>query len=1492
MYVEKGSQYEGSDTESDAEYQDGGGETVIEQTEKKEEVKKAKSAYNFHSLEQFPILKESFIAEGLDSSMGGITSALSAKWRSMDKEQRSPYEKLAADDSVRYSNERFLLDEKFRVDQEERRQKNDITGFTGSRMRNSTVQSSSTATEKVTVKRKRVESKLQKKDKETRRRVRKVETDAIEEQLEDLRVQRAAQAEARLKYLLSQSDIFAHFGAGQKHKSKQDKQQAAKNASKSSSSATRSPGQRRVEPNSNIDEDEAAMMAEEGEDGDGASGNVGYETLAAQPSIVSGGQMRLYQLEGLNWIIRLMQNGINGILADEMGLGKTLQSISVLAYLRQFQGIDGPHLVMVPKSTMSNWMNEFKRWCPSIRVLKFHGTKDERASIVANHMKPVTDHSKRDWDVVVTTYEIMNMEKMPLGKIAWHFLIIDEAHRLKNEMSMFAQNIRALETKNRLLLTGTPLQNNLHELWALLNFILPDVFSSSEQFDDWFNLDVDDEQSKRRMIGQLHKLLRPFMLRRLKADVEKSLPPKTETILFIPLSGVQKQLYKQILLRDLDVLNSSNRDKNENSGRTAILNIVMQLRKCCNHPYLFPNVEDRTLNPLGEHLYENCGKMVLLHKLLKKLKARDNRVLIFSQMTRMMDILEDYLLSQGYLYCRIDGNTTYDEREDRIAEYNKPGSTKFIFLLSTRAGGLGINLQTADTVILYDSDWNPQADLQAQDRAHRIGQKKVVQVFRFVTEDTIEVKVVERAQQKLKLDAMVVQQGRLQEKEKKMSKSDLLDSLRFGADKIFKSKDQQITDADIDSILDEGRKKTDEMLNSNLQASDKGDMYDFRLDGSINTQEYEGVNYALSENQSGHDGAVDLNSLTMLALMEPTAKRERKSVNAYSDSSGLVDFEDTLKRVKQPRALRLIRMEDWHFYNRERITEIYNEEVRVFNLKADAGEIPNAVVVGYANNTLGLISDEVIAEKKRLLDEGFGDWTRTQYSVFVRASAKYGRNEFGKIAKEVVRNKHDVERYAATFWSEGYESFGQKEMELKVAQIEKGEKRLEEISKLNLAASEVVSRFEDPWEDLKFHWGLHQARNYNTLEDRFLLCLTSMYGHGEWDEVRKWVRRSETFRFDFFMQCCNDDTLGRRCEKLMKAALLELQEIEIRKAEANASELIGSQSTTTVGVVDFSQLSSVVSPVAIVNTSTWEDPNLSRLANLVFDIKGVVKEMTMQRQPAIEAENKQSAKSIEVAAAGDIVHVVDSIASVYIPQSKTMGGRPQKVPDGVLPELCKLLVNSGMAGVNVLASRFSQGKKNMSKRQVEIKINELAVKEKMAGDTAKVWHIRPQFHYLLGVDNYDESDPAAVSLVRQMEMKSQIILEKQRCLGLTLSNKPKSGRGRKKKDPFADSIELQDLQEPARPKSRFQYFSADRARMITSHSHSVDVLKCLLIKAWDEEVDKNTKEAYKKMEEDDKSRYEIDMHAYGALRAELEAKEAERKEEELATIASSTIRSR
>ncbi len=537
-----------------------------------------------------------------------------------------------------------------------------------------------------------------------------------------------------------------------------------------------------------------------------------------------------------------------------------LQSISILAYHFEYQNVQGPHLVCVPKSTLSNWMNELARWCPSLRAIKFHGSREERAEMIQDHfnnaaashdgkrpskkikneetgeMEDDNSRNPRQWDVCVTTYEVCNMERQALQKFPWKYLVIDEAHRLKNEASMFSTTVRSFSTAHRLLLTGTPLQNNLHELWALLNFLLPDIFTSSDQFDDWFNLEIDDQDAKKEMISQLHKVLRPFMLRRLKADVAKGLPPKTETLVMVGMSKMQKQLYKKLLLRDIESITSNN-----TKNKTTILNIVMQLRKCCGHPYLFEGVEDRTLDPLGEHLVDNCGKLFMVDKLLKRLKERGSRVLIFTQMTRVLDILEDFMVMRGYQYCRIDGNTDYEVRESSIDVFNAPNSEKFCFILSTRAGGLGINLQTADTCILYDSDWNPQADLQAQDRCHRLGQKKPVSVYRLVSENTVEEKIVERAQQKLKLDAMVVQQGRLKEKDK-VSKEDIMAAIRFGADTVFRSEESTITDDDIDAILARGEAKTKELAEK-IQKADKGDLLDFRLDGGVSAQTFEGVDY-------------------------------------------------------------------------------------------------------------------------------------------------------------------------------------------------------------------------------------------------------------------------------------------------------------------------------------------------------------------------------------------------------------------------------------------------------------------------------------------------------------------------------------------------------------------------------------------------------------------------------------------------------------------------
>lgn len=602
------------------------------------------------------------------------------------------------------------------------------------------------------------------------------------------------------------------------------------------------------------------------------------------------------------------------------------------------------------------------------------------------------------------------------------YLVIDEAHRLKNEASLFSNTVRNFSTTHRLLLTGTPLQNNLHELWALLNFLLPDIFSSSDQFDEWFDLETDDADAKQEMISQLHKVLRPFMLRRLKADVAKGLPPKTETLVMVGMSKMQKRLYRQLLLRDIDSITSTN-----NSNRTAVLNIVMQLRKCCGHPYLFEGVEDRTLDPLGEHLVENCGKLFMVDKLLKRLKERGSRVLIFTQMTRVLDILEDYMVMRGYQYCRIDGNTDYSVRESSIDDFNAPNSEKFCFILSTRAGGLGINLQTADICILYDSDWNPQADLQAQDRCHRLGQKKPVNVYRLVSENTVEEKIVERAQQKLKLDAMVVQQGRLKDKDKGISKDEIMAAVRFGADTVFRSEESTITDEDIDVILERGAAKTKELAEK-ITKAEKGDLLDFRLDGGISAQTFEGIDYSDRELR---------NQLKLLAA-DSIGKRERRA--PPTNYNPVVEPKKSMvvnnRKIKLPKVLRLPRMEDHQFYNRDRLLELSKIEFQTFaTLKQNGGLPPREDYEAKQS----VLSDELAQEKLELLAEGFEDWTKSQYFHFVKAATKFGRTDIASIAADMDLPVESVDAYSQAFWAYGASELKEEEWERALNSITKGE---------------------------------------------------------------------------------------------------------------------------------------------------------------------------------------------------------------------------------------------------------------------------------------------------------------------------------------------------------------------------------------------------------------------------------------------------------------------
>lgn len=496
---------------------------------------------------------------------------------------------------------------------------------------------------------------------------------------------------------------------------------------------------------------------------------VQFTRLVDQPSSLKGGKLKHYQLVGLNWMISLYESGLSGILADDMGLGKTIQTISLVAFLKEYKRVDGPHIVIVPKSTMGNWKNEFEKWLPDCNVVKLIPTKDERNDILTNFVIP------GKFDVLITSFEGVRICLSYLTKIKWHYIIIDEAHKIKNEESQLSQLIRRLNNECKLLLTGTPLQNNLHELWSLLNFLLPEIFDSSELFQNWLKnkgegeddgvTDEELEQKNMHMIQQLHKILRPFMLRRTKIEVEKTLPPKKEVHIFVGLTDAQHKVYKNLL---------QNRNACEEEKK-VYLNLLMQLRKVCNHPYLFEGVEPADAPSLGEHIVQASGKLIVLDKLLKKLFTEGrHQVLIFSQMTMVLDILEDYLNYREYKYCRIDGSTDMTSRDEQIENFMHPDSDKFVFLLSTRAGGLGINLTSADTVIIYDSDWNPQMDMQAMDRAHRIGQKNPVNVYRLITENTIEEKIIERQKVKLKWDNVVIQQAKTaSQKNKTLSKEEV-----------------------------------------------------------------------------------------------------------------------------------------------------------------------------------------------------------------------------------------------------------------------------------------------------------------------------------------------------------------------------------------------------------------------------------------------------------------------------------------------------------------------------------------------------------------------------------------------------------------------------------------------------------------------------------------------------------------------------------------------
>ncbi|ORY83763.1 SNF2 family N-terminal domain-domain-containing protein [Protomyces lactucae-debilis] len=950
---------------------------------------------------------------------------------------------------------------------------------------------------------------------------------------------KSADSAKRFAFLLGQTDLFRHFID---LKASEDAEFAAEvaKATASKTSAKGKPATGAGRHRKSEKEEDAELLNDKDSD----------RTIFTESPPYVHGLLRDYQVQGLNWLVSLYENGINGILADEMGLGKTLQTISFLGYLRYFRSTPGPHLVLVPKSTMHNWSQEFKRWIPEINVLLLQGEKQERQELIKNEL------IDGDWDVCVTSYEMVIREKAVLRKFAWEYIVIDEAHRIKNEESLLSQVIRMFNSRNRLLITGTPLQNNMHELWALLNFLLPDVFSSSEAFDNWFSQQSADQDS---VVQQLHKVLRPFLLRRVKADVEKSLLPKKEVNLYVGMSEMQHTWYKRLLEKDIDAVNGAGGKK---EGKTRLLNICMQLRKCCNHPYLFDGAEPGPPFVTDEKLINDSGKMVLLDRLLQRMKAQGSRVLIFSQMSRLLDIMEDYCFLRQYEYCRIDGQTSHEDRISAIDEYNKPDSSKFLFLLTTRAGGLGINLTTADVVVLFDSDWNPQADLQAMDRAHRIGQTKQVYVYRFVTEGAIEEKILERAAQKLRLDQLVIQQGRAKV-DKKESKDDLLSMVQHGAEQIFQRKGDSIGAADdnfFDEILKKGEERTAE-LNKKFEGVNVEDLQKFTSD---NTYEWNGEDFTKRKQMTGQ-------------LWIHPSKRERKqegySIDAYYSKALKTGSHQQKAPPKEraPRPPRQIHIQDHQFYP-ARLAELQEQETAFFQkeqgykvpgieedaqlgeeeraeeqarIEAEQARIDNAVA----------LTEEEQQEKEELAQEGFGDWQRRDFHTFIRACERHGRNAYQAIAQEMeTKTEEEVKTYAEVFFARYDEVDGH---ERYLQQIEAGEHRIAQSERQATLLKKKMALYKNPMMQMRLVYAQNKGKVYTEEEDRYLMVRLHHHGLARedvYDLLRQDIRESPLFRFDWFIKSRTPAELQRRCQSLLNMIVKEMGDDRKRAKDEEESE--------------------------------------------------------------------------------------------------------------------------------------------------------------------------------------------------------------------------------------------------------------------------------------------------------------------------------------------------
>lgn len=513
-----------------------------------------------------------------------------------------------------------------------------------------------------------------------------------------------------------------------------------------------------------------------------------------QPESMTGDVME-FQKDGLNWLYYMWFKKQNAILADEMGLGKTIQVIGFFATLIQYHKC-WPFLVVVPNSTCPNWRKEIKKWVPSIRVVTYYGSAFSR-KLAHDHEMFGKDDSDLRCHVVITSYEAMtdDASRRVLARIPWAGLVVDEGQRLKNDKSQLYEGLSRIKFPFKILLTGTPLQNNTRELFNLLQFCDPSI--DAEELDAEYGVLSKDN------IPKLHEMIRPFFLRRTKAQVLHFLPPIANIIVPVSMSVVQKKLYKSILAKNPELIKAifqrTGGKGMKQAERKNLNNILLQLRKCLCHPFLYSKaIEERTADTQASqrNLVEAAGKLRLLQLMLPKLQQRGHRVLIFSQFLENLDIVEDFLDGLGILHRRLDGRMNSLEKQKQIEQYNVEGSPYFAFLLSTRSGGVGINLATADTVIIMDPDFNPHQDMQASSRAHRIGQKNKVLVFQLMTRGSAEEKIMQIGKKKMVLDHVLIDRMVAEEDDGR----DLESILRHGAQELFEDDDSGDIHYDSESI--------------------------------------------------------------------------------------------------------------------------------------------------------------------------------------------------------------------------------------------------------------------------------------------------------------------------------------------------------------------------------------------------------------------------------------------------------------------------------------------------------------------------------------------------------------------------------------------------------------------------------------------------------------------------------------------------------------------